>query len=111
MKYRCLFTVLCLLSVFPLRTLAFEYTYNGVKLYYDVIDEDSKTCAVAGIADDAGIEEIVIPSLAKDTAGNWEEDKAPEYSVVMIKEGAFAYYLSGGTYMASVTMPNTIKII
>ena len=111
--------LLILTALFALPTLAYDFEFDG--LYYDILDEDAKTCAVTGYVSEP-VGELIIPSAVSDglveytvmTIGN----KAFRYcrditsvifpdSLITIESAAF----SGCTSLTSVTFPESLTII
>jgi hypothetical protein len=77
----------------------FTYTFDGKTLKYSVLDEESKTCAVSGEANNGEyLGDLVIPETAIDG------DK--KYTVTAIKNYAFSYI-----GMTSVDIPNSVITI
>ena len=88
------FTSLLLVLLFALPALAQQFEYDG--LWYNVIDEEAKLCAVAYTSSVKG--DLTIPATAYND-GN-------VYSVIAIQSGALNY-----TDLTSVVLPESVTTI
>lgn len=79
MKQKLLCLLAALTFLLPARLSAFEYTYEGVTLNYEVINKEAKTCRVSDNRFVGG--DIIIPDVAK--------DGTTDYSVISIGTSAF----------------------
>ena len=95
MRQKLLLLLLGVLSALP--ALAFDYTYEGVTLQYEVIDEEAKTCKVKGDKNLSG--EIVIPEIAN--------DGTTDYKVTSIDNQAFDMCKT----LTSVVIGNCVETI
>ena len=99
MKQKLLFLLVTLAFLLPARLSAFEYTYEGVTLNYEVIDEEAKTCQVSGLSDRSVSGELVIPEVTN--------DGTTDYTVISIGDYAF----SNCSGLTSVVIGNSVTSI
>ncbi|MDE6668124.1 MAG: leucine-rich repeat domain-containing protein, partial [Muribaculaceae bacterium] len=89
------FTSLLLALLFALPALAQRFEYDG--LWYNVLDEEAKTCEVVK-NNDVNVEDLIIPTTAYYQGA---------YSVTTIGEYAFG----GCSSLASVVIPRSVTTI